>query len=332
MARAVLLIFVFSSCLFIPRTSRAETPREQAGVLFKQGNKTFMEGGYSKALVIFQKAYRLYPSFKLDYNIAATMEELGRLREAAGHYQRFLVLGRDKSPTELVNKALGRLRLLRTKLASLRITCDVKGASVWVDRKHAGKTPLRLRVFLEPGRHSVQAATQGKPPFESEVALKAGEHRDLSIKLDQAQKEAKAVVPKEIAADANLQPRPDDDISRARRSKTLWGYIAMGVGGASTLTAAILYGVGGSQGEEAYDNYQKAVGDAEITRYHGEVEDARKKLIAGHVLMGVAAAAFGVSIYQFLTRPTEDKQEFASTVTAVIPLLGGAALSFSGGF
>jgi hypothetical protein len=90
---------------------------------------------------------------------------------------------------------------------------------------------------------------------------------------------------------------------QTRRTRTLWGYSALGAGLACVSVAAVLYGVGGAQGSDAYDKYEAALTDDDLLRYGDDVEAATDKLTAGHVLAGVGVAAVAASVYLLLTRP-----------------------------
>jgi len=228
----------------------ARTEKQEASALFKQGNKLFMEADYAGAVRRFRAAYALYPSYKLDYNIAAAEEELGNTEQAVFHYRRFVKDGGGKAPAALLAKARQRLKQLTGEGA---------------------------------------ASSRTDPPG----------------------------------------PRGPDGEQEGRDSRTLWAYITLGLGAASTVTAAVLYGVGASQGEAAYDDYQNAVGNEEISRSHRDVENARTKLIAGHVLMGVAAASFVASIYLFVSRPEVALEGDEVSAVGITPLEGGAFMSLS---
>jgi hypothetical protein len=72
--------------------------------------------------------------------------------------------------------------------ATLVLTTDVPGASVFIDRKFVGTTPLRLEA-LEPGRTSLRLVAEGYEGVERTVALSAGENpvtvRFREVRLNQ---------------------------------------------------------------------------------------------------------------------------------------------------
>ena len=74
----------------------------------------------------------------------------------------------------------------------------------------------------------------------------------------------------------------------------------------------MLYGLGMSGRSAAYDSYSAARIQEEIDSHWADVLYQEKKLIAGHVMAGVAAAALGVSIYFFITRPSSARGQETS--------------------
>ena len=137
----------------------------------------------------------------------------------------------------------------------------------------------------------------------------------------------------------NLVPQDvlNEDVLRKRRRKTIWAYTALGVGAAAAVTMAVLYGVGKSQGDDAYDSYNKASDPSDIARYHEELDDAEATMTVGHGFLALTVVAFGFSVYQFLTRPEipaalESREARNSSGFRLVPTIGGAGFSVGGRF
>ena len=83
----------------------------EARRLFSEGRECFGRGDYPQALERFEAANRLAPAPALLYDIGRTLELLGRRRDAADAYERYLQTGlshTDRSSMEL------RIKLLRS--------------------------------------------------------------------------------------------------------------------------------------------------------------------------------------------------------------------------
>lgn len=68
------------------------------------------------------------------------------------------------------------------KNAKVRIDCNVSGATVHVDGKEEGSTPLFLNLL--GGGHTLVVSAPGYLPHRGELAVVAGQDRRIEIKLD----------------------------------------------------------------------------------------------------------------------------------------------------
>ena len=99
------------------------------------------------------------------------------------------------------------------------------------------------------------------------------------------------------------------------RGRTFWAWTTLGVGLACAAGAGVLYGVGSTRVSSAYAGYSgltAADAGATFDEKWAEVESAGDLYIGGHVLAGLAAAAVGVSIYLFATRPSAAERAAAA--------------------
>lgn len=341
--RGCLVLIILSATAIAP-AAQAETPhRDAAGALLREGNALYRDKDYAGALEKFRKAYALYPSHKIDFNLANALEALSRHAEAATHLERFLGGPAEGTPQEVLAKARARLERLKRTQARLELSCTVEGAGVKVDGKEVGSTPHKHGLYLPPGRHRLELTKEGFVRFFQELDLRAGEDRRVTVTLTRVSVDRPLPATSRPASPARRPsssatatdtggPAPGQPKQRSR----LWAYLGLGTGLACAAAAGVLYGVGSSQGSEAHDKYQAAWQADEIALHRGDVEAAEAKLVAGHVLAGVAAVAIGFSIYQFIItagseRPTSKKTETVTTF-GLSPLGSGAAMSLQGRF
>jgi tetratricopeptide (TPR) repeat protein len=320
MTRTIQLLALFALLPTVPSAVQAQEPKQRARALFKRANELFSRGMYLDALRKYREARALYPSVKIDLNIGATLDALGRRTEAAAFIERFLVQS-AAAPTDVIDAATARLEELRRKLARVKITTLVEGATLWVDNKAVGTTPMELPIYLEPGPHRLRLERKGHPPVSRALELAAGQQVsvDLTPRARIPASQPTATAPRRAAGDRMLQDR--------RRARTLWAYGTLAAGSVLVATAAVLYGVGASQGNAAHDSYKQATDPAEMDAHYEDVEAARSKLIAGHVLMGAGVAALGASVYLFLTRPRPEAPR-----VSLVAAPGGCALGLRGSF
>jgi hypothetical protein len=339
------LIVLFVSTTTIASYARAETPhRDAAGALLREGNALYRDKDYAGALEKFRKAYALFPSPKIDFNLANALEALGRHAEAATHLERFLQGSVEGTPQGVLAKARARLEQLKRTQARLELSCAVEGAEVKVDGKKVGSTPIKHGLYLPPGEHRLELTKEGFVPFSRELELKAGEDRRIAVTLTPKKKPAVAATtsrPAPLSPTAASRPTsrsadaPELEHREPKPRSRLWAYLGLGTGLACAAAAGVLYGVGSSQGSEAHDKYQTAWQADEIAQHRGDVEAAEAKLVAGHVLAGVAAVAIGFSVYQFISTKVGSESSSPTpreTAISLSPLGGGAAMTLRGRF
>lgn len=311
----------------LPRSASAQEPRDKARALFLEANGLFDRGMYQDALTLYRKARALYPSFKIDLNIGGTLDALGRKTEAAVYFERFL-LNSSKASRPVIREARRRLKVLRRQLGWLKVTTMAEGALIAVDGKSVGHTPHDLPIYLIPGSHRISVKKQGFAPRVKMITIGAGKRQTLDFLLDPIESAGARPTTSAVRVEA------DPATARRRRSKAIWGFTSLGVGVALTAGAAVLYGVGLSSGTDSYRSYMEATTVAEADARYGDVESARTLVTVGHVLMGAAVVAYGLSIYSFVTRPCAPEQatQAPQTTVTVAPAGNGAVLSIGGSF
>lgn len=244
-----------------------------------------------------------------------------------------------------------RVHVQLVRAARLSVYSEPAGASVQVDGKRRGLTPVTIPV--RPGTRSLVVTRAGRIPALRRVEAVADREITVTVPLAPSRSEWQRI--KQRAArgrdraigvalyEAALKAHEAmyADVAARRKRRTIWGYVALGVGLAAATTAGILYGTGASQGSEAHDAYRAAAGSAppreatEVAALRADMDAARSKIIVGDVFAGVAAAGVALGIYQLVTRPEVPAppapEEFA-------PKLGlrvgpdGAALWLAQGF
>lgn len=330
------VLFILPLCVAVHPTLASARPvdketRAQAGAakakakgLLRQGNLLHKQGKYQQALQQFRRAYALYPSYKIKFNIAAALFALDRPEKAASAFADFLALAGPKTPQDIIQIARARMSMLERKVASVIIKCKQEKVEVKVNNG-PGKVP---RHYLAPGKHRLLLQKPGFQAYGLVLVLGPGEHKEIAVSLAPATARPAATSPPAHPKDGAVLL-----LARRHHSKTVWAATTLGAGLALTAGAAVLYGLGGSQGSQAHEDYLLATEEPLIALYRAEVEASRTKLTVGHALMGVAAVFFAVSIYHFITRPEIEEQMPATGPSiGLAPSSEGAALTLSGRF
>jgi hypothetical protein len=203
--------------------------------------------------------------------------------------------------------------------AVLIVESSPSHAEVRVDGVAVGRTPLSVSVA--PGARKVELALDGYVAADRTVRVEGGQRAQLDVRLQVTDTERQRLGALQAAqrTQAEAELRHQEALKahdaryapqiQQRRRKSIRGYTTLGVGAALVATAAILYGVGAGQGGDAHDAYMREADTAPpsdlaaLDQHRSDIESARAKVLAGHVLMSLGAAVTGVAIYLLATRP-----------------------------
>lgn len=162
-----------------------QTPRERAIQLVRDGAKRFEEGDKHGAIRAFEQAYQVYPAPEILYNLGKAYQ---RINEAARAYvllRRFLAEGTMVSADRRA-EAVEALRNLEPYVGKLRVsTKGAKPATIRVDGKVVGTTPLREEVIVQPGAHVVVALVAGKQWARVQVGVSGGNVENVVLQPPQ---------------------------------------------------------------------------------------------------------------------------------------------------
>jgi tetratricopeptide (TPR) repeat protein len=194
-----LLLAVVGSLTALPAPVRAQheegrgdvaAPEQDADLArrareeFQAGLQHFRARRFREAMHSFHVAAQLVPSADLWFNIARAHEELAEWEQAIEYYRRYLRDRVDPPDRERVEARIAELeeraeaarssRLQLPTTGSLVVSVDVTGASVTLDGRAVGTTPLSDALSLSPGRHALLVERAGYVPVRSEVQIDAG--------------------------------------------------------------------------------------------------------------------------------------------------------------
>ena len=165
-----------------PETTQAKA---KAQSLLTEGSALYEKGDYADALDKFKEAFATYDSPKLLFNIGQANRDLGRPVEALEAFEQFLLGARDAAP-ETIDDAKRSIEELQKKLARLRIDCQTDNATISLDGKDVGLTPLARLLWAVPGRHQVTARHWSFPPVIENVEVRVGTVQTVRIVLQPA--------------------------------------------------------------------------------------------------------------------------------------------------
>jgi len=328
----------------------------QTKKLYRQATKALSDRKYEEALAKLLKVEAHVQSYKVVYKIAVTLDAMGRHPESVARYEQFLVLARAAPrkasvPQKMLQVVQSRIDQLKHSLASVRLLCNVSGATVMLDGQEVGRTPVAGSLYAKPGTHTVSVSKEGYVGYTKELVFTQGEHKQEVALLEKTPQAPTAnpadqtESPKEPAINPPITPVSsasmvtdpgpspgDDDVPQdPHRGRRTWGKVAVGGGAALLVGATLLYFIGSSKGNAAHDSYMQARDHEEIARHWSDVQSAETTLVVGHVLLGASVAALGTAAYLFLSTPSPSPRKTQVDLSVGLAPLGeGAALSISG--
>lgn len=158
-----LLALALALALADARAEADEATDQTASSQFAHGVEWANQGDYENALRAFNEAYAVSPNFAVLYNIGQTQVALGRPLEATATLSRYLREGGDAISPARRKQVEDQIKLLETFLIDLDVAAN-PGASISVDGREVGRTPLSEPVRLTAGAHKVTARLDVAPP------------------------------------------------------------------------------------------------------------------------------------------------------------------------
>ena len=138
---------------------------------FQRGVTLYTEADYHGALVEFNRAYTLAPNGIVLFNIGETQFQLRDYAGALATLEQYLV----EAPADESHRAVAtsNIRDLRTRVGRLRVVTIPAGATISIDDRVTGRSPLQKPIVVGIGQITVRAALPGRPPIVRTVDVAA---------------------------------------------------------------------------------------------------------------------------------------------------------------
>ena len=171
--------------LLFASPARADEPspnaRAEAGTRFSRGVKLYDAQDYAAALAEFEAAYRLAPAFQVLFNIGVTQKKLFRYNDAVRTFARYLADGGDKVPPDRRTQVERELAEIRALVAEVSVKVDGMPATIEVDGRVTGETPLADPLLLPSGKHTIRALRDGDEPAAKDIEVVSGEKIEVAL-------------------------------------------------------------------------------------------------------------------------------------------------------
>ena len=283
-----------------------EADQERARVLVKQARSLSGQGRLREALAALEQAYRHWPHYHVDFNLALVRVELREKVAAATHLRRYL----SRAPRAEQDSLPPPLRQLLSEVGVIRV--DVRGArlAIWIDNRHVGDEAAEAVVL--PGRYAVVLRQGDREILRHQAAVVGGQVYVWSPHL--------GIV---LRAGAS-RPVPDTAPPRSSSLRRLhWGWFAA-LTALTVVSGAALIGTG----LETNDLEAQHASNPTWETYHAGL----RYRTATNVLVGVAAAAGLTAILTGLFTRWSKEERFRTLMFSPAPTTRGVAVEVGGRF
>jgi len=222
--------------LFLGRPASTDA-QEEGRQLFEVGVSAYSRGNYMEALAAFEAAFAADGVPGVLYNIAMCQQALDRVPDSVNTFRRYLALDGENLSEEDRADVDGQIQAMRDRYGDLVIQVDRSGATVIVDDRVLGDSPIAQPVALSPGSHTVLVRhDELGGAAEARVEIEVGASATVELSLEEE--------------DPEPGPDPVEPVveveSPTETTETglgWWFWSSMALSGASTLGAVVTGGL-----------------------------------------------------------------------------------------
>lgn len=147
------------------QAARADGVADEAELHFQRGADCYGKSDFGCALEHFLASNRLAPNRNVMFNIARTLEQLGRFHDAYRYYEDARRGETDPATIATIDAATARIS---PRVAVLEVTTEPPGATIYLGRRDLGSVGTGpARLGLKPGTYTVLAELEGYEPATS---------------------------------------------------------------------------------------------------------------------------------------------------------------------
>ena len=276
----------------------------RARSLFRKAATASQEGRYEQARQLLLDAWTIRQTYDVASSLAQVEIQLKLYRDAAEHLEFCL---RNFAPVEseqTLEQAKKAFLELKTRVATIKLSTNRKGAEIFVDGLRIGTDPLPAKAFVEPGLRKLAARLDGDI---AEQALNALAGKEYVVEL-QLGSEVDAKAPTPAAAAANPLEAP----AASYQPNYAPAIVAASVGGAALVAGVVLFIESSHKDSQRQERLHQLPGSnrcgaqnpngSACSEIQSLADDAKTFRTLSWVGFGTAAAA-GVATYFLWPRP-----------------------------
>jgi hypothetical protein len=280
---------LLGACL-VAGAAHADTKLDEAKSHLQSGAALYDGNDFRGALVEFQRAYELAPSYKILFNIAQVEMELQDHAGAFKAYTRYVKEGGPDIPPARLAQVNAEIERLRGRVGFLAIQTSA-GAAVLVDDLQVGYAPLPEPVAVKAGRHRVTVEVPHREAVTRVFDVSGRQEVAAVLVFD-------TPVIQPVAALPLIAPteRPKDPPANSKVPV----YVAWSVTGGLAIGAGVLAVI--TRGDANRLAALRSSFPVTSDQLAAQRSKTMRNAVITDVLAGTAVASAGVALYLTLTR------------------------------
>lgn len=341
--RSIAFILAITAVIGAPTDAWSQAPlaaapegADPADVAFRRANALYKQQRHAEAKAAYEEAFRLKKSHDIASNLAYAELKLGKTRDAAEHLAFAVKNWPPTGKSENRASAVHWLGIAKAAVTTVKITVSVEGATVLVDGKVIGTSPLDTEIFVEPGSMTVEAKLTGYKDARQTILATKGAELPVALTLDRetpagmyARGNGPGPVPSSVPPPAPSGPRTSLLIAGGSVTGValIAGIVFMVVRGSKTSDAATQHSELVKQGGAAACGAQSAPAGCDVLHDTLSARATFGDLGAASFL--VAGAAGAATLIYGIAAPRGAASKEVRVVPAVSSLGGGVVLQGS---
>lgn len=257
--------------------------RQEASSRFARGVQFYNDGDFKLALIEFQRAYEIVPSYKFLYNIGQVNLQLSAYAKSLQALERYLQEGADRVPAERRAEVEKDIASLKTRTARVTLTSNVEGAEFLLDDNLVPQDQLAVPVLVDAGDHRISARKNGYVSNSKAVTLAGGDVLSVNVDLTEVPTMGTTIV------------------TEQGTSYTWAGWVGTGVLASAAVVTGLL---ASSSAAELKD--LRASPRATREDLDSQERNVKQYALATDVLAGSAIIAGGVTLYLTLRHSSKE--------------------------
>ena len=311
-----------TSAVLAKPSAADDATKAEARARLEKGKKLYEEGAFEAALVEFQRAYELAPSYKILYNIGLIEQQLNDFVASLRAYERYLKEGGKDVAASRKSEVEKSIAALKQSIATVNVKVNVDDAEISVDDQPVGKSPLADAVLVNAGKRRIVATKDGRSTAKV-VSVAGGDTTTVTLEVPTSAPPPAPVV----ATPTTTSTTPNSDVAEAPTKKRPIPWIGVAVTGALA-AGAVVTGVLALSSSNKLKNDRDTLGTPRST-LDGDQTSVKRWSITSDVLLAGAAVAGAITLVVYLKKPSDEPKSGSITTMNVGFAPTGVVLSGS---